>query len=45
MLFMPFLDVLNFDLDKFDQLSSSESLTLSKMTFLDRLNSPKIDFT
>ena len=46
------LEVVNFDFSKFEQLSSakftqiqsSESVKMSKMTFLDRLNSPKIDF-
>ena len=45
--------VLNFDFNKFKQLSSpkfttiqgSESLKLAKITFLDCLNSPKFDFT
>ena len=30
---------------KFTRIQSSESLKLPKMTFLDRLNSPKFDFT
>ena len=50
---MAILEVLNFDLSKFEHLSSpkftqiqgSESLKLPKITFLDRLNSPKLDFT
>ena len=53
MSFLAILEVLNFDLSNFEQLSSpkvtkiqsSESLKLPKMTFLDRLNSPKLDFT
>ena len=47
------LEVLSFDFGKFEQFSSpnftkiqsSESLKLSKMTFLDHLNSQKFDFT
>ena len=50
---MAILDGLNFDFSKFEQLSSpkftkiqsSEPLKLPKMTFLDLLNSPKLDFT
>ena len=53
MLILTILEVLNFDLSKFEQLSSlkftkiqsSESPKLSKMTFLDRFNSPNLDFT
>ena len=52
---MPFsaiLEVLNFDISKFEQLSSakftklqsSKSLKLPKVTFIDRLNSQKFDF-
>ena len=49
----PKMSFLNFDFGKFEQLSSpkftkilsSESLELAKMTFLDCLNSPKLDFT
>ena len=45
------LEVLNYDFSKFEQLSSpkftkpknSEPLKFSKLTFLDRLNSPKFD--
>ena len=51
--FLAILEVLNFDFRKFEQLSSpkftkiqsSESLELPNRTFLDRLNSPKLDFT
>ena len=50
---MAILDLLNFDISQFEQLSSpkftkmqsSEYLNLPKMTFLDRLNLPKLDFT
>ena len=53
MSFLAILEVLNFDLSNFEQLSSPkftkiqslESLNLSKMTSLERLNSPKLDFT
>ena len=53
MLFLAILEVLNYDFNKFVQLSSSkstkiqslESLKLPKMTFFDRLNSLKFDFT
>ena len=53
MLILTILEVLNFDFSNFEQFSSpkftknskSESLKLPKMTFLDRLNSPKFDFT
>ena len=53
MLILAILEVLNFDFSKFEQLSStkftkiqsSEALNLPKMTFLDRLNSPKFDCT
>ena len=49
MLFLAILDALNFDFSKFEQLLStnlpinqiSESLKLPKITFLDRLNTPK----
>ena len=52
-LILTILEVLNSDLNKFEQLSSfnftkiqsSESSILQKMTFLDRLNSPKFDIT
>ena len=53
MLILTILEVLNFDLSKFEQLlslkftkfQSSEFKKLPKMTFLNRLNSPKLDFT
>ena len=53
MSFLVILEVLNFDFSQFEQLSSpkdskiqsSESQKLPKMTFLDRLNLPKFDFT
>ena len=53
MSFLALLEVLNFDFSKFEQLSSpkftkiqsSASLKLPEMTFLDRFNSPKFDFT
>ena len=53
MLFLPILEVLNLDFSKFEQLSrptftqiqSSEPQKLPKMTFLDRLDSPKFDIT
>ena len=53
MSFRAILEVLNFDFANFEQLSSpkctkiqsSESLKLPKMTFQDRLNSQKFDFT
>ena len=53
MSFSTILEVLNLDFNKFEQFSSpkftkiqsSEPLKLPKMTFLDRLNSPKLDFT
>ena len=53
MLFLAISEVLNFDLSHFEQISSpkftkiqsSESLKLPKMTFQDRLNSQKFDFT
>ena len=53
MSFLAILEVVNFNLGKFEQLScpkfakipSSESHKLPKMTFLDGLNSPKYDFT
>ena len=51
MLFLQILEVLNFDFSKLEQLlspkftfQSSESLKLPKMTFLDHLISPKLDF-
>ena len=53
MSFFAILEFQNFDFSKFEQLSSpkdskiqsSESQKLPKMTFLDRLNLPKFDFT
>ena len=54
MSFLIILEVLNIDFSKVEQLSSSQFtkekrkvqfLKLPKMTFLDRLNSPKCDFT
>ena len=53
MSFLAILVVLNFDFSQFEQLASpkftkiqsSESLKLQKITFLDRLTSPKFDFT
>ena len=53
MLILAILEVLNFDFSKFEQLSSTkftkiqslEALNLPKMTFLDRLKSPKCDIT
>ena len=53
---MPFLAILmdlDFDFSKFEQLlslklikiQSSESLNVPNMTFLDRVNLPKFDFT
>ena len=53
MVILTILEVPNFDFSKFEQLSNpkfiriqtSKSLKLPKMTFLDRLKSPKIDFT
>ena len=53
MSFLAILEGLNFDFEKFEQLlspkftiiQSSESLELPKMTFLNRLNVPKFDFT
>ena len=53
MSFFANLEVLKFDFTKFEQLSSpkspqiqtSESQKLPKMTFLDRLDSPKFDIT
>ena len=52
MSFLAMIEVLNFDLSKFEQLpspkfteiQSSESLKLPKKTFLDCLNWPKFDF-
>ena len=52
-IFFAILELLNFDISKFEQLSSpkftkiqsSEALKLPKMTLLDRLNSPKFYFT
>ena len=51
--FLPILEVLNCDFSKFEQFfnskftkfQSSESIKLADMTFLDRFNSPKCDFT
>ena len=54
MSFLALLEVLNFDFfskfkplssPKFTTIPSSQSLKLPKMTFLDRLNSPKFDLT
>ena len=53
MSFVAILEVLNFDFRKFEQLSSpkytkipsSATLKLPQMTFFDRLNSPKFNFT
>ena len=53
MSFLAILEALNFDSSKFKQPLSTnltkiqilESLKLPKMAFLDRLNSPKFDFT
>ena len=53
MSFLAILEVLNFDFRQFEELSSpkftkfqsSESIKLADMTFLDRFNSPKCDFT
>ena len=53
MSFLAILELLNSYFSQFEQLSSpkftkiqsSESLKLPKMTFLDRLNSPKSSFT
>ena len=47
MLIFTILEVLNFDFSKrpkFTEILSSESLKLSKMIFLNRLNLPKFDF-
>ena len=51
--FLAILEVLDFDFSKFEQISSTkftkivsaESLKLPIITFFDRLNSPKFDFT
>ena len=37
--------ILDLKVDQIDQNQNTESLKLPKMTFLDRLNSPKYDFT
>ena len=49
MLILTILEVLNFDFSKFQvpnvpKIQSSDSQKLPKMTFLDRLNSPKFNF-
>ena len=53
MSFLAILEVSNFDIlvnvshfqvPNLPKLQSSESLKLPKMTFLDRLNAPKLDF-